>query len=284
MITRAYFICNREFCGKWLCGDVVYANGYAAGTPEFSDYINNIAGAETMLPAACCDQDGWLFGGLLILLTDEFYSNLRNQAIRLRKQSGDSTASTAYGMGLSQRTYEQFENGDRKATIGIADKIARLYGLSLYDLVVGCTEINSKYNSVYYRIEERKLCFVERLSGEMKNASGCFFDGVNLNSSAIGKVFWNRPGVNASLNRQGYVYFVSHLFSDMGFSDRQKITDLCKACAGENYLALEQYMTTLASAEFICKWHHIGRDTLKNDINKYYELFPIKPVLPKARR
>ena len=283
MATKVYFICEREFCGKWLCGDVVYANGHIAGTPEFSDYINNIVGAENIIPTACCDQDGWLFGGLLMLLTDEFYLSLRARAKLLREQRGESLKSTAYRMGVSLGTYALFENGERPATIGIADKLARLYGLSLCDLVIDRYENRSNSDIVSYRIEERKFCFVERLSGDMENTTGNYYDGLNLNSGAMGKVFWKLPGVEASLNRQGYIYFISHLFSDMGQHDRQRIVNLCKTCAGEKYLALEQYMTTPVSTAYICKRHRIDRDTFKAYINKYYELFPNKPVLSKAK-
>ena len=89
-------------------------------------------------------------------------------------------------------------------------------------------------------------------------------------------MFRYRSGIKVDYDRQGYIYFISRLFDDLSYRDKEKIRKLCEKCAGEEAPALLEYVTTDASATAICIKHYVSKSNLYRAVRKYYENFPDK--------
>lgn len=59
--------------------------------------------------------------------------------IRLRKEKGFSQASVAKEIGVSPRTYQDYEYGEREPQVAIFSRIADFYGVTL-DYLAGRTD------------------------------------------------------------------------------------------------------------------------------------------------
>lgn len=86
-------------------------------------------------------------------------------------------------------------------------------------------------------------------------------------------MFRYKPGVNASYDQQGYIYFVSKLYKQLPEQERQKIRLLCRETGGAYSGALLEYVTEGAGAEAVCLKHYISRSTLNRAVRRYYEGF-----------
>lgn len=75
-------------------------------------------------------------------------------------------------------------------------------------------------------------------------------------------------------NRQGYIYFKSLLYRELGERDRERIAGLCRECGGESWRALLEFVTTDATATQICLKHYISQSTLERMVKRYYMRFP----------
>lgn len=90
------------------------------------------------------------------------------------------------------------------------------------------------------------------------------------------KLFRFKSAVKVSYNRQGYIYFVSRLFRELGEEEQRAILDLCREAGGEYQQALFEYVTMGASVTELTMKHFISRGTLFRIIRRYYESFPQK--------
>lgn len=75
-------------------------------------------------------------------------------------------------------------------------------------------------------------------------------------------------------NRQGYIYFKSLLFRELGEREREKIVQLCRECGGESWRALLEFVTTDLTATQVCLKHYISQSTLERMVKSYYTRFP----------
>lgn len=89
-------------------------------------------------------------------------------------------------------------------------------------------------------------------------------------------MFRYKSGVKASYNRQGYIYFVSRMYQELGAEDQRKILNLCIEAGGAYYQALFEFVTTDAGVTELTMKHNLGRSTLYRIVQRYYENFPKK--------
>lgn len=88
------------------------------------------------------------------------------------------------------------------------------------------------------------------------------------------RLFRFKSGIDVSYTRQGYIYFVSRLYSEHTEDKKQKILNHCINCGGEYYKALFEYVTTDATATALSMRHYLSKNTLYRSVRKYYETFP----------
>lgn len=87
--------------------------------------------------------------------------------------------------------------------------------------------------------------------------------------------FRYKKAINASYERQGYIYFKSLTYPNMTPREKQRIQGLCTVAAGPYEQALLEHVTTGESVKSVCQRHYIGSPTsLYQAIKRYYELFP----------
>lgn len=67
-----------------------------------------------------------------------------NKLQALRQQSGIKQKKVAFDLGVSRATLWNYENGKRKLTFDIALKLAKIYGVSVADLVENEKHDNEK--------------------------------------------------------------------------------------------------------------------------------------------
>lgn len=89
-------------------------------------------------------------------------------------------------------------------------------------------------------------------------------------------MFRYKSGIKVDYDRQGYIYFISRLYADLSFRDKEKIQKLCIRCAGDNSKALMEYVTTDTTATAVCMKYYITKSTLYRAVRRYYENFPDK--------
>ncbi len=89
-------------------------------------------------------------------------------------------------------------------------------------------------------------------------------------------MFRMKKGIPVSYERQGYIYFASRLYPELGQKDQQKILNLCLENGGEYYQALFEFVTSNQGAELVCQRHHLSRSTLERAVRRYYMAFPQK--------
>lgn len=87
-------------------------------------------------------------------------------------------------------------------------------------------------------------------------------------------MFRYKTAVPVSYERQGYIFFLSRLYGELLPRERERIQELCKACAGESWEALLEFVTTDKGATAVCMRHNLSRSTLERAVRKYYEWFP----------
>jgi hypothetical protein len=87
-------------------------------------------------------------------------------------------------------------------------------------------------------------------------------------------MFRYKRSVNVSYERQGYIYFTSRAYHDLGERRQEKLRELCDRCGGEYSEALLEFVTTDEGALAVCMRHHLSQSTLERVVKKYYEAFP----------
>lgn len=89
-------------------------------------------------------------------------------------------------------------------------------------------------------------------------------------------MFKFKRSVPVSYERQGYIYFKSRLYRELPERDKERIVSHCKRCSGEHWRAVLQFVTTDATATYVCSKHYISPSTLERAVRKYYTSFPRK--------
>lgn len=85
--------------------------------------------------------------------------------------------------------------------------------------------------------------------------------------------FKYKKSVGGSYRRQGYIYFTSLCYEDLGERRKERIRRLCREVGGEYEQALFEFVTTDTTATAVCMKHHLGRSTLYRMVSEYYKNF-----------
>lgn len=88
-------------------------------------------------------------------------------------------------------------------------------------------------------------------------------------------MFRFKKSIPVSYNRQGYIYFRSLLYREMGKKAKEQIERACME-SGEHWKAVLEFVTTDQTATSICMKHHISQSTLERAVRTYYTSFPRK--------
>lgn len=83
-----------------------------------------------------------------------------------------------------------------------------------------------------------------------------------------------KKSVGGSYEWQGYIYFTSLRFNELGERRQERIKNLCREVGGEYERALFEFVTTDSSATAICIKYSLGRSTLYRVVGDYYKYFP----------
>ncbi len=83
-----------------------------------------------------------------------------------------------------------------------------------------------------------------------------------------------KKSIPLSADRQGYVYFRSRMYRELGERRQSVIRALCRDAGGEYASAVLEFVTSDAGATAICMRHHLSRETLDRAVRKYYLNFP----------
>lgn len=84
--------------------------------------------------------------------------------------------------------------------------------------------------------------------------------------------FRYRKGMKVSYDRQGYLYFYSKLYRQMGKEERGRIDRVVRKAGGQYWKALLDFVTTNKSATEIEMGYYISRATLYRAQQRYYEM------------
>lgn len=95
-----------------------------------------------------------------------YFAALGKRISELRKSRGYTQAEFARALGVSQQAVFAYEIGDRRVSILILKRIARLYGVST-DQIIGLASIR---NPPKRRLSPRAMRHAERLQGLSKTA------------------------------------------------------------------------------------------------------------------
>lgn len=87
-------------------------------------------------------------------------------------------------------------------------------------------------------------------------------------------MFRHRKSLSLSYNRQGYIYFISHNYSELTGEQQAAIRQLCREISETHHKALLEFMTTEATVEAVCRRHYIAPTTLCRLVLRYYRRFP----------
>jgi len=85
--------------------------------------------------------------------------------------------------------------------------------------------------------------------------------------------FRYNPRLGVPYHRQGYIYFTARTYPDQPKRVRDKIARLCRACGGEHWRALFEYMTKNVSAVEVCSRFFIDKATLNRTVRAFYRRF-----------
>lgn len=86
--------------------------------------------------------------------------------------------------------------------------------------------------------------------------------------------FKYKKGVGGEYSRQGYIYFTSLCFRDLGERRKERIRRLCREVGGEYERALFEFVTTDTTATAICMKYNLSRSQLYRIVGEYYKHFP----------
>ncbi len=87
-------------------------------------------------------------------------------------------------------------------------------------------------------------------------------------------MFKFKAGINASYERQGYIYFKSLNYKMLSQKEKSAIDKLCISVGKEYSDALFKFVTTDTTATKICLEYYISKATLYRIVKRYYETFP----------
>ena len=74
-------------------------------------------------------------------------------------------------------------------------------------------------------------------------------------------------------NTQGYIHFVSRMYSTLPVGQQKLVRQLCDRAGGEHREALFRLVTTDTGAEEVCRTYYLSRSTLERCVRRYYILF-----------
>lgn len=87
-------------------------------------------------------------------------------------------------------------------------------------------------------------------------------------------MFRYKKSVGGDYVRQGYIYFTSLRFRELGERRRGRICRLCDEVGGEYGGALLEFVTTETSATAVCERYALSKSTLYRIVAEYYKKFP----------
>ena len=83
-----------------------------------------------------------------------------------------------------------------------------------------------------------------------------------------------KKSVGGNYEWQGYIYFTSLRFTELGKKRQDRIRKLCCEVGGEYERALFEFVTTETTATAVCLKYNMGRSTLYRVVADYYKNFP----------
>lgn len=86
--------------------------------------------------------------------------------------------------------------------------------------------------------------------------------------------FKYKRSVGGDYARQGYIYFTSLRFRELGERRQERIRTLCHEVGGEYASALFEFVTTETTATAVCLKHCLSRSQLYRIVGEYYRNFP----------
>jgi len=95
----------------------------------------------------------------------------------LREQKGLLQKEVANAVNVHPSNYSKMEKGEREVSIGVADKLAKFYGISLDELVHMSGQVPDEVTIVDKSISER-IKLIQQLDDEDKKAIFRIIDGI----------------------------------------------------------------------------------------------------------
>ena len=89
-------------------------------------------------------------------------------------------------------------------------------------------------------------------------------------------MFRYKKSVGGDYVRQGYIFFTSLRFEELGERRRERIRSLCEEAGGEYSEALLEFVTTQTTATAVCYKYALSKSTLYRIVSDYYKKFPNK--------
>lgn len=86
-------------------------------------------------------------------------------------------------------------------------------------------------------------------------------------------VFRFKKAIPVSYDRQGFIYFFSRRYRELGAEERKRIRQICAKAGGEYREAVLEFVTTSAGAAAVCMKHNISVSTLERAVRRYYIAF-----------
>ncbi len=86
-------------------------------------------------------------------------------------------------------------------------------------------------------------------------------------------MFRFKKSIPVDYDMQGYIYFTSRLYDQLGRKEQERIISLCEEAGGEYRQALFEFITGNVGATTVCSRHFLSQSTLERIVRRYYTLF-----------